>query len=98
MMRIDEGSKGDEHDGLLKFFKIVSFGKAIHFIEQAYSQPFPFEGDNLSERENLIDQFVSSMPNAVKSTVLLMKISFEVQKPTTKELKTSLYKQLVKNK
>lgn len=38
VLRIDEGSKGDEEDGLLKFYKVISFGKAIGFIEQAYSQ------------------------------------------------------------
>jgi hypothetical protein len=34
VLRIDEGSKGDEDDGCVKFFKLVSFGKAIHFIEK----------------------------------------------------------------
>lgn len=38
VLRIDEGSKGDEDDGCVKFFKLVSFGKAIHFIEKGKQQ------------------------------------------------------------
>ncbi len=53
VLRIDEGSKGDEEAGLLKFFKMTSFGKAISFIEKAYCQPFPFEGAFPSEREEV---------------------------------------------
>jgi len=98
MLRIDEGSKGDEEGGLLKFFKVVSFGKAINFIEQAYSQPFPFETQRseLSERELKIYNFVQQMPNTVKSTPILMKMSFDVQSPSARELKMSLYKSLLK--
>ena len=100
MLRIDEGSKGDEDDGLLKFFKLVSFGKAVHFIEQAYSHPFPFEMEhtNLTEREAAVENFFTQMPNAVKSTVLLMKLSFDVQPPSAREIKTSLYRNLLNAK
>ncbi len=38
------------------------------------------------------------MPNAVKSTVLLMKMSFDVEKPSAREAKTSLYKSLLEQK
>ena len=97
MMRIDEGSKGDEEDGLLKFFKLVSFGKAVHFVEQAYSQPFPFEAERtkMTEREQMTQNFFQQMPNAVKNTTLLMKMSFDVQRPSIKEAKNTLYKDLL---
>jgi hypothetical protein len=96
VLRIDEGSKGDEEDGIIKFFKLVSFGKAIHFIEKAYSIPFPFE--NAVDRDQKLQAWVTSMPNAVKSTVLLMKMSFALEKPSTKEAKSSLYKSLLEQK
>ena len=99
MLRIDEGSKGDEDDGLCKFFKLVSFGKAIHFIEQAYSIPFEFEkAASASEKDAVLNNWVTHLPNAVKSTVLLMKMSFDLEKPSAKEAKTSLYKNLVDQK
>ena len=95
LLRIDEGSKGDEEDGLVKFFKIVSFGKAIHFIEQAYSQQFPFEKLVIGERDAHILEWLAQMPNTVKSVQALMKRSFQIERPTEKELKASVYKGLI---
>ncbi len=43
-------------------------------------------------------QWLTQLPNAVKSTVLLMKLSFDVEKPSAKEAKTSLYKSLLEQK
>ena len=100
LLRIDEGSKGDDDDGLLKFFKIVSFGKAVHFIEQAYLHPFEFEMERgkLTEREILSEMYFSKMPNAVTVVPLLMRMSFEVQPPSGRESKNTLYKDLIASK
>jgi hypothetical protein len=92
VLRIDEGSKGDEDEGLIKFFKIYSFGKAISFIEKAYSQPFAFESTFPSERQTLIMKWMLQMPNAVKSLSVLMRMSFAMEPPSGRELKGSIYK------
>lgn len=105
--------QGDEEDGLVKFFKISSFGKAISFFEQAYSQPFPFELSFLSQREEVVMKWVRQMPNTVKvsererkrvrfsrpESILalqalhtLMKLSFQLEPPSGRELKASVYK------
>lgn len=37
------------------------------------------------------------MPNAVKSLHTLMKLSFKLEPPTTRELKASVYKKYLQN-
>ena len=98
LLRIDEGSKGDStYDDHFKFFKIVSFGKAIHFIERAYSIPFLFEGKK-DKRSLLIDEYLMLLPNTLKQKQVLMKFSFEAEGPTTTEVKKGIYKKYVEEK
>jgi hypothetical protein len=52
----------------------------------------------VAEKDAGLLQWLTQLPNAVKSTVLLMKMSFDLEKPSAKEAKTSLYKSLLEQK
>ena len=100
LLRIDEGSKGDytKEKDHIKFFKIVSFGKAIQFIEQAFRKPFIFEGKKTDKRLSLIEEYLYLLPNTFKQKQVLMKFSFQAEGPSPLEIKKGTHKQYMDDK